>query len=272
MESRENTANVGGNSSVGASHEAGSVSTSVLRDFAQQLMVEVVQTNRGQNRPTAKLGCSIDQFTRLKPPILKGSADPIRVENWIRDIEKVLDVLNCTEKQNVAFATFKLTGKAQRWWESVKKLEEHRPIPVVMTWGYIRELFFEWYFPTAVRNAKMEEFMSLSQGLLTVQQYVAKLQELARFALFMVPDEAMMAVVGVRCHPMCCSSMSYVLVCHIDSKPSNPTNTSLHEVCHKKDNQVRTWYPEMYHLQSLSVDLHHDYTSSMRPASGLNKN
>ncbi|XP_057954119.1 uncharacterized protein LOC131148436 [Malania oleifera] len=36
----------------------------------------------------------------------------------------------------------------------------------------------------------MEEFMNLTQGSLTVQQYAAKFQELSRFAPFMIPDEA----------------------------------------------------------------------------------
>ncbi|XP_057958743.1 uncharacterized protein LOC131151520 [Malania oleifera] len=136
-----------------------------------------------------ELGCSIDQFTQLKPLAFVASADPIRIENWIREIEKILDVLNCTEKQKVAFAMFKLTSEAQRWWESVKMLEKHQPIPVVMTWTRFRDIFFERYFPAMVRNAKMEEFMSLTQGQLIVQQYSGRFQELSQFAPFMIPDE-----------------------------------------------------------------------------------
>ncbi|XP_057969459.1 uncharacterized protein LOC131158612 [Malania oleifera] len=159
MESRENITNVGGNSNEGASPE---------------LVAEVVQTNRGHNCPAAELGRSIDQFTQPKPFVFMGSVDLVQAKNWIEEIEKILDVLNCTKKKKVAFATFKLSGEAERWWKSVRMLEEHRSIIVAISWAHFRELFFGWYFPATVRNAKMEEFMSLAQGQLTVQQYAAK--------------------------------------------------------------------------------------------------
>ncbi|XP_057969449.1 uncharacterized protein LOC131158600 [Malania oleifera] len=189
MESRDITTNVGGSSSEGVGHEAGSDSTSVLWDFAQQLMAEFVQTNKGQDRPFAELGCSIDQFTQLKPPVFVGSADLIWAENWIEEIEKILDVLNYTKKRKVAFATFKLIGEAERWWKSIKMLEDHRPTPMVLTWARFKDLFFERYFSATVRNAKMEEFISLEQGQLSVQQYAARFQKLSQFAPFMISDE-----------------------------------------------------------------------------------
>ncbi|XP_057971400.1 uncharacterized protein LOC131160089 [Malania oleifera] len=169
MESRDNTTNVGGSSSEGAGHKAGS-----------DTMVD---------RPTAELGGSIDQFTTLKPPTFVGSTNLIRAENWIQEIEKILVVLRCIDEQKVLYATFKLTGEAERWWESVRMLEEQRPIQVTMTWGCFREVFFERYFPTTVKNVKMEEFMVLTQGQLMVQQYAARFMELSRFASFMVLDE-----------------------------------------------------------------------------------
>ncbi|XP_057982371.1 uncharacterized protein LOC131167593 [Malania oleifera] len=153
-------------------------------------MAEVVRTNKGQDRPTTELGCSIEQFTRLKPSVFVGSADPVCAKNWIQEIKKILDVLNYTERQKVTFATFKLAGEAERWWVSVKYMEEHRPIPIALTWARFKELFFKHYFSAMVRNMKMEEFMNLTQESLTVQQYATKFQELSRFAPFVIPDEA----------------------------------------------------------------------------------
>ncbi|XP_057958404.1 uncharacterized protein LOC131151170 [Malania oleifera] len=135
------------------------------------------------------MGCSIDQFTRLKPSAFVGSVDPVRAKNWIQKIKKVLDVLNCTENQKVTFSTFKLAREAKKWWVSVKKMEELRLILVALTWARFKELFFEQYFPATVRNANMEEFMNLTQESLTVQQYAAKFQELSGFAPFVLSDE-----------------------------------------------------------------------------------
>ncbi|XP_057965327.1 uncharacterized protein LOC131155895 [Malania oleifera] len=102
----------------------------------------------------------------------------------------ILVVLHCTDEQKVLYTTFKLTGELERWWESVRMLEDQRPVQVAMTWGHFREVFFEWYFPATVRNAKMEEFMILTQGQLIVEQCASRLMELARFAPFTIPNEA----------------------------------------------------------------------------------
>ncbi|XP_057976069.1 uncharacterized protein LOC131163490 [Malania oleifera] len=152
MESKDNTANAGGSSSEGAGYKASSDSTVPL-SFA-------------------------------------GSTDPIPAKNWIWEIEKILVILHCMDEQKMLYTTFKLTGEAEMCWESVRMLEEQKPVPVGMTWRHFREVFFERYYPAYVRNINMEEFMSLTQGQLTVQQYAARFMEPSHFASFMIPDEA----------------------------------------------------------------------------------
>ncbi|XP_057981301.1 uncharacterized protein LOC131166745 [Malania oleifera] len=143
----------------------------------------------GSSYPPMNQGCSIDQFTHLKPSSFAGGADPIVAENWVQEMEKILTVLDCNEKQKVLFATFKLTGEAEWWWLRVKLLEKQQAVPTVMTWKRFKEFFYNRYFPTTTRNAKVEEFFNLTQGLLTVQEYTARFVELSRFASFMVLDE-----------------------------------------------------------------------------------
>ncbi|XP_057972707.1 uncharacterized protein LOC131160844 [Malania oleifera] len=61
-----------------------------------------------------------------------GGVDPLVVESWVQEMEKMLVVLSCTEAQKVLFTTFKLTGEAKRWWQAVKLLEEQRYIAKFM--------------------------------------------------------------------------------------------------------------------------------------------
>ncbi|XP_057972780.1 uncharacterized protein LOC131160924 [Malania oleifera] len=96
---------VRGSSSEGATHEGGSDSIVVPQLF----MAEVMWSSWRQDRPTAELGDFIEKFTCLKPPTFTGSTNLILVENWIREIEKILVVLRCTDEQKVLYATFKLT-------------------------------------------------------------------------------------------------------------------------------------------------------------------
>ena len=40
---------------------------------------------------------ALEQFQKLNPPAFKGESDPIQAEEWLRQIEKILDVMECTE-------------------------------------------------------------------------------------------------------------------------------------------------------------------------------
>ena len=51
-----------------------------------------------------------------------------------------------------------------------------------MTWAEFYDLFMGKYFPDTVRHAKVQEFLELKQGTMTVLEYVARFTELARFA------------------------------------------------------------------------------------------
>ncbi|XP_057982394.1 uncharacterized protein LOC131167615 [Malania oleifera] len=108
---------------------------------------------------------------------------------WMQEMEKILAFLNCTEEHKVLFTTFKLAGEAKRWWHAMKLLKEQRAVPIEMTWGRFKQVFYDRYFPTTIKNAKAEEFFSLTQGRLTIQQYATKFMELSHFAPSVVPDE-----------------------------------------------------------------------------------
>ena len=103
-------------------------------------------------------------------------------------MEKIFDMVGCTEVQKVYFASFKLKGEAEQWWRSTKKtlpLAEDE----ILTWTIFLEAFYEKYFPKSVRDGKKMEFMELIQGNKTVLQYEAKFTELARFAPHVVSDD-----------------------------------------------------------------------------------
>ncbi|GKF00942.1 hypothetical protein Tco_0027865, partial [Tanacetum coccineum] len=47
----------------------------------------------------------------------------IDAENWIAHLEKIFEVLECTEIQQVRLAVYKLEGDARRWWKTLKDVE-----------------------------------------------------------------------------------------------------------------------------------------------------
>ncbi|XP_057951056.1 uncharacterized protein LOC131145892 [Malania oleifera] len=131
-------------------------------------------------RSSRERSCTIEQFTRMTPPLFSGGAYPLMAKNWVQDmedrqfshvqmsrreaytlvaknwvqdIEDMFIVLPCTDEEKVLFAMFNLIGEAKCWWRSVRLLEEQRP------------------------------------DLTTVQQYAARFVELSQFAPYLVPDE-----------------------------------------------------------------------------------
>ncbi|XP_057976034.1 uncharacterized protein LOC131163460 [Malania oleifera] len=127
----------------------------VLCSITQQVMAEMAR-NSGER------SCTIEQFTRIKPPSFFGGAEPLVAENWVQDIKDMLVVFPCIEEQKVSFTAFKLTGEAKRWWRSTRLLEEWRPDPVAMTWSHFRKLLLERCFPSTIRSAKVVEFLHLT--------------------------------------------------------------------------------------------------------------
>ncbi|XP_057962156.1 uncharacterized protein LOC131153727 [Malania oleifera] len=124
----------------------------------------------------------------MNPSAFVKGVNSIVAEDWVQMIKELLGVLECMEEQKVRYATFKLVGEAKRWWRSVKLVEEQWPGHATITWSHFREVFFNRYFPTTIREAKVEEFLNLTQGHLNVQQYAAKFVELSRFTPYMIPD------------------------------------------------------------------------------------
>ncbi|XP_057962133.1 uncharacterized protein LOC131153702 [Malania oleifera] len=127
----------------------------LLRGIAHRVRKEMRRDFGGTSYPPVHEGCTIDQFTHLKPSSFEDGTDPIKAEMWIQEMKKILVVLNCTEEQKVLFATFKLAGEAERWWHSMKLLEDQRAVPIAMTWGYFKQVFCDRYFPATTKNVKM---------------------------------------------------------------------------------------------------------------------
>jgi len=49
----------------------------------------------------------------MKPPVFEGETDPLQAEGWLLQIEKILDVINCTEEQKVSFSSFMFQKEAE---------------------------------------------------------------------------------------------------------------------------------------------------------------
>ncbi|XP_030460041.1 uncharacterized protein LOC115680380 [Syzygium oleosum] len=125
------------------------------------------QANQGQalvvaNRLMHQL---VEQFLKLKPPKFEGKGDPEAAPRWVEELEKVFEVLGCTEAEKVTLAVYQLQDNASDWWKATKG--RVFPDGVAQTWAVFSENFYGKFFSESARERKLAEFMRLRQGQMT---------------------------------------------------------------------------------------------------------
>ncbi|MQL67749.1 hypothetical protein Taro_000043 [Colocasia esculenta] len=96
----------------------------------------------------------------LNPPRFSGSPDPDEVENWKEEIERIFQVMLCTNREKVVLATFQFTKDARAWW---KATSAHLPNISKLEWAGFLEIFRGKYCSKRVKERKAAEFAALKQ-------------------------------------------------------------------------------------------------------------
>ena len=64
----------------------------------------------------------MEKFRRLDPPVFKGEGKPNKVEGWIREMEKIFRVIQCSEEDKVNLASYMLQDQADDWWQTTGRM------------------------------------------------------------------------------------------------------------------------------------------------------
>lgn len=109
----------------------------------------------------------IEQFHKMNPPSFEGSVDPLAIEDWLRELERIFKFIRCEDVEKVTFSVFMLKKGASHWWDmttrSLTPAEEQ-----AITWVRFKELVEEKFCPTAVKDQMEMEFLRLQQGTMTL--------------------------------------------------------------------------------------------------------
>ncbi|XP_057415195.1 uncharacterized protein LOC130746276 [Lotus japonicus] len=122
---------------------------------------------------------ALGKFQRNNPPTFEGAYDPDKAQAWLKAIEKIFRVMNCTDAQKVQFGTHMLEKEAEDWWDNTVQRFEGDGMEI--TWDLFKGAFLEKYYPEDVRGKKEIEFLELKQGNGTVAEYATKFEELIKF-------------------------------------------------------------------------------------------
>jgi hypothetical protein len=117
-----------------------------------------------------------------KPPTFASSPDPLDADDWLKSIEKMLNISQCTDREKVLYASGRLIGHAADWWDSYTAAHDAAD---TITWAEFTTQFRNHHISVGLMKIKKKGFLSLKQGSMSVSEYRDKFIQLSRYA----PDE-----------------------------------------------------------------------------------
>src|SRR3954468_12786811 len=139
-------------------------------------LLELIEQNTARQRNVV---VSIQDFIFLKPPVFRCSSEPLEADDWLRSIERKLDTAHVAPDDRVIFAVYFLEGAAFRWWENYVAMQ---PDGHVVTWQEFCVAFRGYHILDELLEGKKEEFCNLTQGEMSIHEYVQEFNRLARYA------------------------------------------------------------------------------------------
>jgi hypothetical protein len=114
-----------------------------------------------------------------KPPTFASSPDPLDADDWLKSVEKMLIIAQCSDREKVLYASGRLTGPAADWWDSYTAAHDATD---TITWAEFATQFRKYHIPAGLMKIKKKEFLSLKQGSMSVSEYRDKFIQLSRYA------------------------------------------------------------------------------------------
>jgi hypothetical protein len=122
------------------------------------------------------------EFMSHNPPTYSHSVDPLDANDWLKTINKMMNITQCNDREKVLYASGRLEGAASDWWDAYTVA--HAAADTI-TWQEFQESFRTHHIQAGVKKLKQKEFLALKQGNITVSEYLDEFTHLSRYA----PDE-----------------------------------------------------------------------------------
>jgi hypothetical protein len=122
------------------------------------------------------------EFMSHKPPTFSNSSDPLQADDWLKSMDKMLNIAQCTDRAKVLYPSGRFTSPAADWWDAYYAAYVAAN---TITWAKFSTHFRNYHIPAGLMKIKKKEFLSLKQGGMLVSEYRDKFIQLSRYA----PDE-----------------------------------------------------------------------------------
>jgi hypothetical protein len=92
-----------------------------------------------------------------KPPIFSNSSDPLQADDWLKSVDKMLNIAQCSDTEKVIYALGCLTGPVVDWWDAY--CAAHIAVNTII-WAELSTQFRNYHIPVGLMKIK-KEFLSL---------------------------------------------------------------------------------------------------------------
>ncbi|CAN6234525.1 unnamed protein product [Urochloa humidicola] len=146
--------------------------------------VNNMQANQGANNQPPR--SKHKEFMSHRPPTFSHAADPLQAEDWLKTMNKMLDIAQCNDREKVLYASGRLEGTASNWWDAY--VAAHQDAQTI-TWQKFQNSFRSHHIPAGLMKLKKKEFLDLKQGEMNVSEYRDQFIELSCYAPEEVSDD-----------------------------------------------------------------------------------
>jgi hypothetical protein len=129
-------------------------------------------------RPPA--AATYQEFLSTQPPLFTKAEDPLDADVRLRVVESKFPLLagDYPDDTKARFATQQLRGPARTWWDHFRAM---LPADHEVSWEEFKTAFRGHRIPTRILDRKLNEFLSINQGTLTVLQYTQAFNDLCQY-------------------------------------------------------------------------------------------
>ncbi|XP_070056969.1 uncharacterized protein [Nicotiana tomentosiformis] len=155
-----------------------------MRD-AIQLLTQLVaaQAQRqelGTGHAYRSVSARVLGFINLDPLVFTGADQNEDPQVFIDRMQRTLRVMKAIATESVELASYRLQDVAVNWYESWELSRGDDSSPAV--WQEFTEAFLRHYLPPELRRARVDRFLTLRQGNMSVREYSFQFDSLARYA------------------------------------------------------------------------------------------
>jgi hypothetical protein len=138
----------------------------------------MVNVHAQPQAPPPQLRDRLGHFQHTKPLTFSHAVEPMDAYDWLKSIEKNLQVVQCNICERVLLASHQIFGPVTDWWDA--SVEAHEE-PKSINWPEFRADFRAHHVPQGVIKLK-KELQDLKQESMSMNEYVTKFTQLSRYA------------------------------------------------------------------------------------------